>query len=894
MGIFMEVVQKLEVFLSYSHKDEKLCNELIKHLSILERQGTISAWYDRQIMPGSEWKNEINQHLVDAEIALLLISPDFIASDYCYDIEMRMALKRHFAGNLRIIPIILRPVDWQNSILGQIQALPRDAQAVTSWDNQDEAFATIATEIRLVAESIREQKKNSRHYQQEQINKFQHKQIELNRQLDFLRSIKNSLEEHSKNYNIIPSGFNKELDFLDDNIQNLHDELTSLDNNEEKTIEEKTNLLRYPRTYFIGRKEKLQELLPLLSPSSIERFILLKGPAGVGKSALATEAAYEALSLGFTDDILILTIPDESILKSQSAIIDYLHESIKSHVLGADVYKGNGIKSINTDIKKILFERRIIIIIDDFEENLDFKETIFEFLDEVIPQNCKVMFTSQQHFYKVDYILHVEGMRPEEASLLIRKEADMKGLKSLVFADHKLLKRAWVWAGGLPLAMQWLIGYASASAMNFERILTQFEYGTGADDELLNRLFKQSFDLVIRDNTQKDIMIALAILATHGDFDIISAITRATGSDIEKALGSLYRLSLVQYNDIDDNYSLLATTRRFVMKHIESNVDLLPFYEKAIAYYQKRIGNLDELQIQSPDIWKYLNRERRNILSILDWCIVSDQWETFIEIGLRMNATLGYSGMYNDRLKYTKQLMEAADQLNKPELKAWVLVHEVGWITQHIGDYDAATDATKLGLEIANEIGDIATVALANRNLGLILYRKAKREKTDAKILLYEEALEFADKALVYHESINDLRWKAITLRLLGMIRVELKELDLAETLYKEALDLHQEVKDYESESLTISDLGNIAFTRGELDQARNLLVKALTLDEKHNRPFGMARNRQRLAHIEFENSNIDKAKNLLIEALEIYQIMGATKAVEVLLQDAAKMKIDI
>lgn len=914
----MQPKQKLEVFLSYSHQDEKLCNELRKHLNILERQGIISAWHDRRINPGAEWKDEIDKHLEDARIVLLLISPDFIASDYCYDIEMVRAMERHFAGNLCVIPIILRPVDWQSSLFGQLQALPRNAKPVTSWDNQDEAFVNIATEIRLVAEKIRNDHVDAKNIQsqainekgaksnqivvevqnsqQKRINKFEYRQVELNRQLEFLSSIKSTLQVHSSKYDIRPSGFDKEIDFLDENIGNLQNELSSWETGELGLKVQNPNLLRYPRRYFIGRKAKLQELLPLLGPLSLERFILLKGPAGVGKSALAFEAAYKALDLGFTDDILVLSIPDEMVVTNRLGIIDYLCASIKTHISGIEgAKKENGTEAIITEIKDLLLERRIITIVDDFENGIDTKDKIFEFFDKVIPHGCKVIFTSRQHFSEVDYILHIEGMSPEEASLLIRKEAYTKSLKSLAYADHKLLKRAWVWASGLPLAIQWLIGYASEAGISFERLLVQFEYGMGPDDELLNQLFKQSFDLVIQDDSQKKIILSLAILATHGNFDSISAISGVAEHDLERALGSLYRLSLVQFNEIEENYSLLAITRRFVMKHIENSIDLIPFYERAIVYYQKKIGDLDEVQIQSPDIWEYLNHERRNILAILDWCIASDRWETFIGIGLRMNSLLGYSGMYHDRLKYTNQLMQAADQLKKPDLKAWILVHEVGWINQHIGNYDAATDATKSGLDIANDIGDVNTVALANRNLGLILYRKAKREENEEiKASLFRESLEFGDRALKYYESINDLRWKAITLRLLGMVRVEMNELDLAQSLYEEALILHQKVKDYESESLTISDLGTLAFSKRDFYQARKLLEKALALDEKYNRSFGRARNRQRLAYIEFENNNTDKAKKLLKEALEIYQGMGATKAVDVLMQDALKMQIDI
>ena len=103
----------IEVFYSYSHEDEELRQQLENHLSILRRQGVITDWHYRQIGAGREWEGEIDAHLNTAHVILLLISSDFIASDYCYDVEMQRAMERHEAGEARVIPVILRPVDWE-------------------------------------------------------------------------------------------------------------------------------------------------------------------------------------------------------------------------------------------------------------------------------------------------------------------------------------------------------------------------------------------------------------------------------------------------------------------------------------------------------------------------------------------------------------------------------------------------------------------------------------------------------------------------------------------------------------------------------------------------------------------------------------------------------------
>jgi small GTP-binding protein len=137
-----------EVFISYSHKDENLRQELDVHLKVLQRQNIISVWHDRMITAGAEWKGEIDRRLETARVILLLISPDFFASDYCYDIEMKRALERHAACEAVVIPIVARPTDWQHLEIANLQSLPRDNRPITSWADRDAAFVEITQGIR--------------------------------------------------------------------------------------------------------------------------------------------------------------------------------------------------------------------------------------------------------------------------------------------------------------------------------------------------------------------------------------------------------------------------------------------------------------------------------------------------------------------------------------------------------------------------------------------------------------------------------------------------------------------------------------------------------------------------------------------------------------------------
>lgn len=142
------------VFFSYSHADEDLRDQLEKQLAMLKRQGVIETWHDRRIGAGQELGQVIDDHINSDDIILLLVSPDFIASDYCYDIEMKRAMERHEAGEAIVIPVILRACDWHHAPFGKLLGTPKDGKPVTQWPDRDEAFLQVARSVRDAAGRI--------------------------------------------------------------------------------------------------------------------------------------------------------------------------------------------------------------------------------------------------------------------------------------------------------------------------------------------------------------------------------------------------------------------------------------------------------------------------------------------------------------------------------------------------------------------------------------------------------------------------------------------------------------------------------------------------------------------------------------------------------------------
>lgn len=153
---------RIRVIQSYAHRDERLRQELDKHLSPLRRSKAIEIWQDRRITPGSELDREIDQHLQTSDLVLLLVSPDFMNSSYCYEREMQAALRRQAKGAAKVIPIILRPVDWLPTPIGKLVALPRDGRPVTTWQRRDEALLDVANGVRRAVEELAAVRASSR------------------------------------------------------------------------------------------------------------------------------------------------------------------------------------------------------------------------------------------------------------------------------------------------------------------------------------------------------------------------------------------------------------------------------------------------------------------------------------------------------------------------------------------------------------------------------------------------------------------------------------------------------------------------------------------------------------------------------------------------------------
>ena len=197
------------MFIAYSRNDADIRNRIDAHLTPMKKNNLIETWYDGLIVPGEVWNDEIKKYLEISDIILLLISIDFIASDYCYNVEMERALKRHDNAEAVVIPILVSHCDWKETPISKLQILPRKGLPVSSWNDKDEILTTIAHEIKRIVNKLNTDRKEIINKYTKDIADSENKLAILNRELDLskleLLKIRKDIEIEKAHYEKIKS-----------------------------------------------------------------------------------------------------------------------------------------------------------------------------------------------------------------------------------------------------------------------------------------------------------------------------------------------------------------------------------------------------------------------------------------------------------------------------------------------------------------------------------------------------------------------------------------------------------------------------------------------------------------------------------------------------------------
>ncbi len=241
-----------DIFIAYSREDEKYRLLLEKHLNILQRQALIKTWHDGKIEPGIDWEAEIETNLNSSDIIILLISIDFLSSDYCYNNEMSKALERHKSGDSKVIPIITRPCDWEDSPFAKLQVLPDKGKPISTWGNDlDTPMNNIAKSIKDIIKTTKEQKEAHVRKLSVEIKKLEEEKDALLKEVKNLNKNKASQLSYLENLltinKVVDDEFVKKYKtHLDEKIKNLeisHQIYTDMNKNHQLQIAESIEII---------------------------------------------------------------------------------------------------------------------------------------------------------------------------------------------------------------------------------------------------------------------------------------------------------------------------------------------------------------------------------------------------------------------------------------------------------------------------------------------------------------------------------------------------------------------------------------------------------------------------------------------------------------------------
>jgi tetratricopeptide (TPR) repeat protein len=729
-----------QLFYSYSHKDEKLRDQLEAHLSTLKRERLIAGWHDRRITAGTEWKGAIDDNLKNARIILLLVTANFLASDYCNDVELKYAMKQHRARKARVIPVILRPCDWHTTTFAKLQALPTDGKAVIDWKTRDKAFLNVVEGIRKALKEMP------------------------------------SSDTAAAPTNLIPA--------MPDPSPQQTTASTAVLN--------ALHQLPTPPADFTGRKDELKELLEAVKTGGVT-ISGLQGLGGVGKTALALKLA-EQLKPDYPDAQFYLDL--KGVSPQPLTPRDAMAYIVRAYHPTAQLPEKD--EELTALYRAMLDGKRALLLMDNardaqqvaplippasclllvtsrrhftlpglFEKNLDKlpHADARSFLLRVVPRLKK------EKPAQVDDLAHLCSYLPM-ALRAVGSALEIK--KNISPADYTVrlqeMGKNLVLKEVDPL-LQTTVGAALQSSY-----------------ELLSKSLQQNFRF-------------LSVFPDTFDLAAASTVWKIKRKNAENTLGDLMAYSLIEFNEISHRYELHDLTRLFTRQLLNPE-ELYTAQKRHAGHYLAVMQNSDVLYKKGGDSilqgLRLIDVERPNIEtgqkwvvahqedddSIAEWCFDYPHASVYCNL-LRQSP--------RERIQWFELALTAARRLKQ---LAWEgnALGNLGIAYNALGEYHRAIEYHEQNLKIARQFGDRQGEASALGNLGNACSNLGE----------YDRAIKYHEKALVIDRDLGNRLGEEQDLGNLGNAYYKLGEFQRAIKYYEQCIKIAREISDRHGEAETL------------------------------------------------------------------------------------------
>ncbi len=649
----------MELFYSYSHKDEEMRDTLEEHLSMLKRKRVISNWHDRGIGAGREWAGEINEHLKSADIILLLISSSFLASDYCYDVELGLAMERHESGEARVIPIILRPCDdWTSAPFGKLQALPKNALPVTKWPDRDEAFADIAKGIRKAAE-----------------------------ELNAVRAARG----------------NPASDVASDTLPaDSHKTAPSL-------------IPRPPVVGFVARRDEqgrdiVERLREELAPEK-GQVVSLWGPGGAGKTTLAAEVVRA------TEVVFRGRVAWASSLRRVDFNLATLLDEIATQ-LGREDLRKLAPEPKAAEVAELVGAQPTLVVLDNFETiTAEEQARCLDFLAQSAA--CPALITTRSFINRDDvYNVPLAAMTMEEARDFLQRlvERTRKPSNFGKLDRDDLIRRC----EANPLVLQWVVRQIDL-AKRPQDVLNDLAQGEGdAAKRVFTRSF--NLPQVGEDGRDALLALALFTPhASHEALAEVAGFGQDMRR-LGKAVESLSTLWLVETTEGNERLFLRGLTRELAKSRLSKDERAIEFHQRFVAYFLRYAVAHDQPTPETYDLLEpekdNLLSATDAALALGDWMSIV---RMAYALATPVNGMLSVRGYWDETLRVCDLGLKVARSA-QAEKHIAAMAHNVAVMYQNRGEPGKARRLYGESLEIKKLLGNQHGIAYTLGQLGNLAY----------------------------------------------------------------------------------------------------------------------------------------------------------------------------
>lgn len=841
----------VRVFYSYSHKDEKLRDLLQTHLALLKRRKVISGWHDRRIGAGDEWAGQIDEHMKSADIILLLISANFLASNYCYDIELKLAMKRHKAREARVIPVILRPCDLTGVPFGKLQSLPKDRRPVTKWPNRDDAFTDIANGIRLVAEELKAKRQ----------------------ELASPEAVAESVAPPAS---------------------------------------PKTTASLIPGAPFIGfvarRDEHGRDIVALLNQELApgkSQPVAIWGPGGTGKTTLASEVA-RALLGDFRQRVAWV-----SALGRADFGLHTLLDEVATQLGRADLRR-LAPEPKAEHVRALLAAAPSLVVLDNFETIEPAEQArCVNFL--ATGTGCSALVTTRERVNH-DAVKNVglAAMEMDDAREFWRRLVEQSGRpKAFAKLDADEIIRH---CEANPLVIQWVVGQIEL-AQRPKDALAYLSKGEGdAAERVFDRSFnlKQLGDdgraalLALSLFTPDASREALAEVSGFGDdLDRINdAVKKMSALWLVETTDGNERLFLraLKYEMAKSRLSKDARADEFRQHYVEH------FLRYAQAHAQPTPRNLDALEAEKDNLRgamdvAFASQDFERVVGIrstLDnFFFLRGYWNEGVRSGEQAAAAArelkddgdiayftaniamirGQRGEYEEARRAYEEVLKICRKLGA-EKNVAICLHQLGSIALSRSEMADAQRLYDESLDIMKRLKDESGVAATLHEMGRVAQAQNNLEEARR---LYGESLEISRK-------LDNEYGIATTISQIGIVLLEQGEVDESKIKHEESLSIRRHLGEQRGIATDLHELGRIAYIQGKMEEARRLYNESLEIIKKLGDQRAMAGTLRNLGLLAEREGDKTEAARLFNEALRHYEKLGLNNA-ETVRADLARIK---